>query len=79
MRTVKIIVEEHADGYTGYPVGFTRGAIVGYGSTYEEAVQDTESAIAFFIEHYGAERFFDHIEQDSPLENAYIAEVRVPS
>jgi hypothetical protein len=61
MTTIKIIVEQHGDGYTGYPVGFTRGAIVGYGETYEEAVRDTESAMAFFIEHYGAERFLEHL------------------
>ena len=77
MSHIKIVVEQHSDGFTGYPLGFARGAIVGYGETLEDAVRDTESAVAMFIQHFGIERFLSHIETESPLENAYIAEVGV--
>jgi hypothetical protein len=42
---IKIIVEKHADGYVGYPVGL-KGAVVG---AFEEAVADTQSAIHFHV------------------------------
>jgi len=54
MRTLKIIVEKHADGYVGYPVGLN-GVVVGQGATFEEALADTRSAIAFHIETFGDE------------------------
>ncbi len=63
MNSVKIVIEHHEDGYVGYPLGFIRGAIVGEGDTYAEALKDTESAIKFFIEHYGRDKFFEHLEQ----------------
>ena len=62
MRNVKIVIEHHEDGYSGYPLGFTRGAIVGQGDTHAEALKDTESAIQFFIQQYGKENFFQHLE-----------------
>ena len=65
MNNIKIVIERHEDGYVGYPLGFTRGAIVGQGDTYVEALQDTESAINFFIEHYGKEKFYEHLEPDT--------------
>lgn len=61
MKNLKIVIERHDDGYVGYPLGFTRGAIVGQGETYGEALKDTESAIHFFIEHFGKEKFFSHL------------------
>mgnify|MGYP001577033394 CR=1 FL=1 len=77
MRNVKIVIEHHEDGYAGYPLGFTRGAIVGQGDTYAEALKDTESAIKFFIEHYGKEKFFEHLEGGGPTLDAYIAETSI--
>jgi predicted RNase H-like HicB family nuclease len=52
MRTFKVIVEKHPDGYVAYPVGL-KGAVVGEGDTYEEALADVQSAIRFHIETFG--------------------------
>lgn len=38
MSSIKVIVERHSDGYVAYPVGL-RGAVVGEGDTYEEALE----------------------------------------
>jgi predicted RNase H-like HicB family nuclease len=54
MRQVKIIVERHADGYVGYPLG-VKGVVVGQGDTYEEALADVKSAIKFQVETFGDE------------------------
>ena len=51
-RKLKIIVERHADGYVAYPIGL-KGVVVGEGDTYEEALADVKSAIAFHIETFG--------------------------
>jgi len=74
---IKIIIEHHEDGYVGYPLGFTRGAIVGEGNTYADALKDTESAIRFFIEQYGKERFLEHFEDNNSAIDAYIAEASI--
>ncbi len=73
LHQLKIIIEKHEDGYVGYPLGFTRGAIVGQGDTYAEALKDTESAIVFFIEYYGKKKIIEHIDESSSLD-VYIAE-----
>jgi len=52
MRQVNIIVERHSDGYVAYPLGVA-GVVVGEGDTYEEAVADVRSAIAFHAETFG--------------------------
>ena len=52
-RQFKIIVEKHPDGYVAYPLGL-RGVVVGEGDTYEDALADVKSAIAFHIETFGA-------------------------
>jgi len=54
MKQVKIIIEKHADGYVAYPVGI-RGAVVGEGDTYEEALRDVQSALKFHVESFGAQ------------------------
>jgi predicted RNase H-like HicB family nuclease len=54
MMQMKIIVEKHSDGYVAYPLGF-KGIAVGQGDTYEEALADVKSAIAFHIETFGPE------------------------
>ena len=52
MKTVKIIVEKHADDYVAYPVGI-EGVVVGQGDTFEEAMQDVRSALKFHVETFG--------------------------
>jgi len=61
---MKIIIEKHVDGYCGYPLGFSNGAIVGQGTTYIEALQSTESSIKAFIDYYGKEKFVEHFSED---------------
>ena len=50
---LKIVVEEHSDGYVACLLGLARGAVVGQGVSYEEALSDVRSAIAFHIETFG--------------------------
>jgi len=76
---MKIIIEKHSDGYCGYPLGFSNGAIVGPGKTYLEALQSTESSIQAFIDYYGQAKSHDHFLEDYNLEEAYIAELGVPA
>lgn len=71
-RKLKIIVERHEDGYVAYPIGL-KGVVVGEGDTYEEALADVKSAIAFHIETFGT----DVLEDDSPVLEAFVAEARV--
>lgn len=52
MKQFKIVVEKHADGYVAYPLDIT-GVVVGEGDTYEEALTDVKSALAFHIETFG--------------------------
>jgi predicted RNase H-like HicB family nuclease len=52
MKQIKIVVERHSDGYVAYPLGIV-GVVVGEGDTYEEALADVKSAIAFHIETFG--------------------------
>jgi predicted RNase H-like HicB family nuclease len=72
MQQFKIIVEKHPDGYVAYPLGL-RGVVVGEGDTYEEALGDVKSAIAFHIETFGAEVF----ESVQPVLEAFVAEAGV--
>ncbi len=71
-RKLKIIVERHEDGYVAYPIGL-KGVVVGEGDTYEEALTDVKSAIAFHIETFGEEV----LEDDSPVLEAFVAEAGV--
>lgn len=77
MQTVQIIIEQREDGFVGYPLGFKAGAIVGQGGTYNNALTDTRSAIAFYIERYGMKRFSDGFEYESPLVKAFLAEITI--
>ncbi|MGQ9681767.1 MAG: type II toxin-antitoxin system HicB family antitoxin [Anaerolineae bacterium] len=72
VRQFKIVVEKRPDGYVAYPLGM-KGIVVGAGDTYEEAIADVRSAIAFHIETFGK----DIVEDDSPASEAFIAEVGV--
>ncbi len=51
-RQIKVVVEKHSDGYVAYPVGLN-GVVVGEGETYEQALADVRSAIAFHVETFG--------------------------
>ncbi len=72
VKQVKVIVEKHLDGYVAYPLGL-KGVVVGEGDTYEEALADVKSAIAFHIETFGAEVF----EDESPVVEVFIAEAGI--
>ena len=72
MAHLKIVVEQHEDGYVAYPVGI-RGVVVGQGDTYDEALADVKSAIAFHAETFGK----DALEGDSPVLDAFIADAEV--
>ena len=52
LKQFKVVVEKHADGYVAYPLGL-KGVVIGEGDTYEEALADVKSAIAFHIETFG--------------------------
>ncbi|HRJ43015.1 MAG: hypothetical protein KJZ86_00290 [Caldilineaceae bacterium] len=73
LQTFKIIVEQHSDGYVAYPVGL-KGAVVGEGDSYEEALADVRSAIQFHIETFGPEV----IEDEDIAQEVFIAEAGVP-
>lgn len=72
MKQFKVIVEKHSDGYVAYPLGL-KGVVVGEGDTYEEALADVKSAIAFHIETFGPEVF----EDETPILEAFVAEAGV--
>jgi len=61
MKQFKILIEKHPDGYVAYPLGI-KGAVVGEGDTYEEALADVKSAIRCYIEVIGKET----MENESP-------------
>ncbi len=69
MKSIKIIVEKHSDGYVAYPLGI-RGVVVGEGNTYEEALNDVRSAISFHIETFGE----SVLESESLILEAFVAE-----
>ena len=69
MKTWKLVVEKHPDGYVAYPLGL-KGVVVGEGDTSEQAVADCESAIRFHVETFGSEV----LDGDSPVLEAFIAE-----
>jgi len=72
VRQLKVVIEKHPDGYVAYPLGL-RGVVVGEGDTYEEALEDVNSAIAFHIETFGKEAF----EDETSVLEAFVAETRV--
>ncbi len=72
MRTFKVIVEKHSDGYVAYPLGI-RGGVVGQGQTYDEALADVTSALRFHIESFGT----SELDEDPEVLEAFVAEVRI--
>ena len=67
---IKIIVEKHPDGYVAYPLG-VKGVVVGQGESYQAALDDVRSAIAFHVETFGPEALVDG---ESPVVEAFVAE-----
>jgi predicted RNase H-like HicB family nuclease len=72
LKSIKIIIEKHADGYIAYPLGL-KCVVIGEGDSYEEALADVKSAIRFHLETFGAET----LEDESPVLEAFIAEAGV--
>ena len=72
---LKVVVEKHSDGYVAYPLGIARGVIIGQGDTYEEALSDVRSAIAFHIETFGAAALA--FSESGPVLEAFVAEAAV--
>lgn len=68
---MKIVVEKHPGGYVSYPLGM-KGIVVDEGDTYEEALEDVESAIKYHIETFGEDVF----EPEGIMET-FVAEVVV--
>jgi predicted RNase H-like HicB family nuclease len=68
VKTFKIVVEKHPEGYAAYPLGF-KGIVVGEGNTYEETLDDVKSAIRFHIKTFSSEVF------ESPVLEAFVAEI----
>lgn len=58
MKSLKIIIEKHAEDYVAYPLGL-KGVVVGEGDSYEAALADVKSAISFHVETFGPEVFDD--------------------
>jgi predicted RNase H-like HicB family nuclease len=72
MKSVKIIIEKHPDGYVAYPVGI-KGVVVGEGDSYEETLRDVQSALKFHLETFGP----DALEMEEPVIEAFVAETTV--
>ena len=72
VRQIKVVVEKHPDGYVAYPLGL-KGVVVGEGDTYEEALANVKSAVAFHIETFGPEV----LTTDTPVLEAFVAETGV--
>ncbi len=72
MRQIKVVVEKHADGYVAYPLGI-KGVVVGQGDSYEAALTDVRSALAFHAETFGPES----LDVELPILEAFVAEAGV--
>jgi predicted RNase H-like HicB family nuclease len=71
-KQFKVVVEKNPDGYVAYPLGL-KGVVVGQGDTYEEALADVKSAIAFHVETFGLEV----LDSEEPVLEAFIAETGI--
>ena len=72
LKSIKVIVERHTDGYVAYPVGM-QGVVVAEGDTYAEALAEIKSAIEFHIETFGV----GILEIDEPALDVFVAETAV--
>ena len=71
-KDVRLIIEQHPDGFVAYPVGL-RGVIIGEGDTREEAVADVTSAIQFHVETFGT----TELGLDAPLLDVFLVNTQV--
>jgi predicted RNase H-like HicB family nuclease len=69
---VKVIIEEHSDGFVAYPVGL-KGVVVAQGDTYEEALLNVESAIRFHTETFGPEA----LDAEDSAIHVFVAETAI--
>lgn len=58
IERVRIVVEQHGDGFVAYPLGMN-GAVVGQGDSAADALADARSAVRFHIETFGVGAFGD--------------------
>lgn len=72
MERIKIVVEQHPDGFVAYPLG-VRGVVLGQGDTAAEALADVTSAIRFQGETF--ER--DVLDVEAPVIDAFVTEALV--
>lgn len=75
---LKIVIERHADGYVAYPLGLARGAVIGQGDSYEAALADVRSALAFHAETFGPGALAQSAD-DGPVLEAFVAELPAPA
>lgn len=72
MEKIKIVIEQHPDGFVAYPLGL-KGVVVGQGDTSDEAYQDVISAIKFHIETFGNQVF----DEGTPVIDAFLKEAEI--
>ena len=72
MTRLKIVIEQHPDGYIAYPLGL-KGVAVGEGDTYDAALADVTSALRFHFDTFGSDAF----DSDAHVLDAYLAEASV--
>jgi len=53
-KEFKIVIEKHPDGYVAYPLGL-KGVVIGQGDTFDDALADVKSAMAFHVDTFGTE------------------------
>ncbi len=75
---LKVVVERHTDGYVAYPLGLARGTVVGQGDSFESALSDVRSALAFHAETFGPDALAE-VADDGPVLEAFVTEVAVPA
>jgi predicted RNase H-like HicB family nuclease len=71
-KQIKIIVEQHRDGFVAYPIGL-KGVVVAQGDSYDEVLKEIKSAIDFHIETFGKEVF----EGEDIATEVFVAETLV--
>ena len=72
MKQFRIIIEKHSNSYVASPLGI-KGAAVGAGDTYEEALADVNSAIRCYLEVFGQET----MENESPAIETFLVEAEL--
>ena len=73
---LKIVVEKQPGGYVADRLGLARGVILGQGESYEAALADVRSAIAFHAETFGVDSLAP--AEDGPVLEAFVAEAVLP-